>query len=847
MSSSDQHSINEPSYEELLKQYRDLQLRVTRFSAIEQELINTRDRLDHELVLHQRLHRYNSDALKAPDESNFFQIEAEAIVDVFEMEGAMVVFIPSNAGQPSFFKEGVSIPSMDQSLLNSIHELGKKFPVGKCAILKSEILNLDTFFSQYDEGLFAHFTEPRLEYEVYLFGLISKTNAPLYNKPRERHLTLFGVFTQQFQAMLANRKRSQAISAQMEQIRASQQELRKLSLIATRTKNGVIIADNMGRIEWVNDAFTKISGYTLDEVIGKKPKDLLQGPKTDESARQQLKDALWNKQNIEVTLVNYDNEGREYYNQLEIISVFNESGEHTNFIALQKDITEETKAQQEIIRINTRFELIAKHSRIGTWEFNPNDNSIRWNNTMYEIYGVEKNGSENIGEVWSNSMNNEDYEKGLADMQSIRSGHSATRESTHRIRRISDGAERIVENLLVAERDNKGNLMRVVGSTKDITEELNLRKERDAAAERMITLKTFYESVLNHSPSQKFVFDPEGRLLFASDPPKEGALWWDTMSKKSVFAIEEQEVSGRTWRLILAIKQAVAEHHIVRIEDTGFTEDGTPVEFLQSILPYLNSTGKLEHIIVTGVDISELKKVQDAVNRKNEELRKINAELDNFVYSISHDLRSPLLSIKGIVSLIMHSSEIDEKNRKYLEMVDGSATRLDGTIQEILEYSRNSRLDIAHEEFDVVALVQQSFNDLRFSAQGQIDLQLDIQTSPIIFSDRSRLGVLLKNIIGNSIKYRRKDIKSFVNFSLKRENHSLVMQVTDNGEGIDAQHLDKIFTMFYRGTTSSIGTGLGLYICKEIVNKLNGNLEVTSTLGKGTQMTITIPEIAHHE
>jgi signal transduction histidine kinase len=180
-------------------------------------------------------------------------------------------------------------------------------------------------------------------------------------------------------------------------------------------------------------------------------------------------------------------------------------------------------------------------------------------------------------------------------------------------------------------------------------------------------------------------------------------------------------------------------------------------------------------------------------------------------------------------------------------MVDGSATRLDGTIQEILEYSRNSRLDIAHEEFDVVALVQQSFNDLRFSAQGQIDLQLDIQTSPIIFSDRSRLGVLLKNIIGNSIKYRRKDIKSFVNFSLKRENHSLVMQVTDNGEGIDAQHLDKIFTMFYRGTTSSIGTGLGLYICKEIVNKLNGDLEVTSTLGKGTQMTITIPEIAHHE
>jgi signal transduction histidine kinase len=336
-------------------------------------------------------------------------------------------------------------------------------------------------------------------------------------------------------------------------------------------------------------------------------------------------------------------------------------------------------------------------------------------------------------------------------------------------------------------------------------------------------------------------------LLFTSNPPKEGALWWDTSSKTSVFEVSEHDVSERTWHLIQAIKQAVASHQIVRTEDSGTLMDGTPVEFLQSILPYLNSAGKLEHIIVTGVDISELKKVQDAVNRKNEELHKINAELDNFVYSISHDLRSPLLSIKGIVSLIMHSSEIDEKNRKYLEMVDGSATRLDGTIQEILEYSRNSRLEIAHEAFDVVALVQQSFNDLRFSAQGQIELQLDIQTSPVIFSDRSRMGVLLKNIIGNSVKYRRKDTSSFVRFSLKRENHAIIMQVNDNGEGIDAQHLDKIFTMFYRGTTSSIGTGLGLYICKEIANKLNGDLTVTSTPGIGTQMTITIPEIANNE
>ena len=837
---------NPASYDELLKQYRDLQLRVTRFSAIEQELINTRDRLDHELVLHQRLHRYNSDALNQTNESAFFQLQTEAIVDVFETEASLIVYVPSDGRPVVIYREGFS-PTHTPQLVDEIKKISSKLSPGKSQIVKSDVLNLYDCFSAFDQGLFSYFIEPGLNYEVYLCGLISKTNAPLYNKPQERHLTIFGVFTQQLQAMLANRKRSEEITHQMEQIKASQQELRKLSLIATRTKSGVIIADNMGRIEWVNDAFTKISGYSLEDVVGQKPKDLLQGPKTDDATRQQLKDALWKKENIEVTVVNYDHEGREYYNQLEIISVFDEDGNHTNFIALQKDITEETLARQEILRMNTRFELIAKHSRIGTWEYSPQDNSIRWNDIMYDIYGVSNRDEPSIVDIWRNSMSQEDYEKGIRDMDNLRQGMAGTQESTFRIKRASDGAERIVETLMVAERDERGQLIRAVGSTKDITEELNLTRERDAVAERMVTLKTFYESILNHSPSQKFVFDREGRILFSSEPPKEGSVWWDPTSKQSIFEVDEWEVSKRTWHLVQNIRKSVESKQIIRIEDEGTSEDGNAIQFLQSILPYQNITGQLEHIIVTGVDISELIKVQEAVTKKNDELRKINAELDNFVYSISHDLRSPLLSIKGIVSLIMHSSEIDKKTQQYLEMVDGSATRLDGTIQEILEYSRNSRLDLAHESFDVVSMVQQSYNDLRFSAQGRMELQLDIQTEPIVFSDKSRLGVLLKNLLGNSIKYRRKDIESFVKFTLARNNGKLIMTISDNGEGIDSKHLDKIFTMFYRGTTSSIGTGLGLYICKEIVTKLNGDLAVASKPGEGTTMTITLPEINTHE
>ena len=829
-------------YDELLKQYRELQLRVTRFSAVEQELINTRDRLDHELVLHQRLHRYNSDALKEVDESAFFQLEAEAIVDVFELESSFILYYSKETSETLLFKEGTHESCSTEILLDEFQSLRRKINPAKTAIVSAEVLNQFGYLSNFEHGIFGYFSEDELQYEVYFAGLTGKTNAPLYNRPQERHLTIFGVFQQQFQAMLANRKRGEEISKQMAQIKAGQQELRKLSLIATRTKNGVIITDNHGRIEWINDAFTQISGYTLPEALGKKPKDLLQGPKTDQNAREILKKALWNKENVEVTVVNYDHEGKEYYNQLEIICVFNEQGEHTNFIALQKDITAETLTQQEMIRMNTRFELIARHSKIGTWEYLPADGSIRWSDLMYEIYGASKDLSKAIPEIWKNAMGTADYEQGVEDMNRIRNGQLSKSESTYKIRRESDGMERVVETMMVAEHDAQMNLVRVVGSTKDITEEILLRKERDAASERMITIKTFYESVLNHSPSQKFVFDPEGRILFCSDPPKEGALWWDPTSHQSIFDKRNQTHSERTALMISAIEQALKQRHMIRVEDKGVLSNGEQIEFLQSILPYEDNTGKLEHIIVTGIDISELKKIELALNLKNEELQKTNAELDNFVYSISHDLRSPLLSIKGIVSLIIQSSDIDEKNRRYLEMVDGSASRLDGTIQEILEYSRNSRLDITHESFNLVTMVQESFNDLKFSAQGNIQLLLDIQTEPIIHSDKSRMSVLMKNIIGNSIKYRRKDIDAFVKLTLTRSEGKVVITLSDNGEGIDRKYLDQVFTMFFRGTTTSIGTGLGLYICKEIVSKLGGHLHVDSILGEGTTMTIILEE-----
>jgi len=228
---------------------------------------------------------------------------------------------------------------------------------------------------------------------------------------------------------------------------------------------------------------------------------------------------------------------------------------------------------------------------------------------------------------------------------------------------------------------------------------------------------------------------------------------------------------------------------------------------------------------------------------KNEELRKINAEMDNFVYSVSHDLRSPLLSIKGILDLVMKSTGLEEKTRLLLNRAGDSVKRLDETIHEILEYSRNARLDLSQEEFDLRRMIDEIQSDIQFAIPFKVHFEREVSDNAVqVISDKNRINTLLKNIIGNAYKYLRKDNpSSFVQVKASLEENELKIVVSDNGEGIASEHLNKIFDMFYRASKTSPGSGLGLYICREIIQKIKGSIDLQSTVNEGTRVMITIP------
>lgn len=229
-------------------------------------------------------------------------------------------------------------------------------------------------------------------------------------------------------------------------------------------------------------------------------------------------------------------------------------------------------------------------------------------------------------------------------------------------------------------------------------------------------------------------------------------------------------------------------------------------------------------------------------NRMDDSLIKANRELDNFVYSVSHDLRSPLLLTRGMLDLAVRKKENAAEQERYLQLAGESIDKLDTIIREILAYSRNSRTGLQKEEFDLRLLIKETIQPLDLEARGEIRFIEEYQGDLVIFSDKGRLSTVLRNIIGNAAKYRKRDISDpFVHIKAEHKNGVLHLQITDNGEGIPKESQASVFDMFYRGTNSAQGTGLGLYICKEILQKLSAEFSIQSEKDKGTRFLINLP------
>lgn len=230
------------------------------------------------------------------------------------------------------------------------------------------------------------------------------------------------------------------------------------------------------------------------------------------------------------------------------------------------------------------------------------------------------------------------------------------------------------------------------------------------------------------------------------------------------------------------------------------------------------------------------------IEKMNVKLRKVNSELDSFVYSASHDLRSPLASLLGLIDL----AEIDKSHiNSYLDKMKTSVKKLDAFIGDIIDFSSNERKEVMVSKFSLPELIDDVLDELHFlNHDDNVSINKSFEGESIFASDRRRVAIILRNLISNALKYKDSQKPNpVISINIHCDKVYTSIEIDDNGIGIEKHALRDIFKMFFRATENSSGSGLGLYIVKETVEKLQGTITVESVVKKGTTFTITLPNL----
>ncbi len=279
----------------------------------------------------------------------------------------------------------------------------------------------------------------------------------------------------------------------------------------------------------------------------------------------------------------------------------------------------------------------------------------------------------------------------------------------------------------------------------------------------------------------------------------------------------------------------------IRILLTGYTD-------IEALADAINHGDIYRYITKPWNDLelhNTMKNAYDAYKAKIDlrnkivELEKTNDELNRFIYSISHELRAPLVSVIGIVNLVKMEN-LYNSSGEYWSLIESCSNKLDYYIQKTLQYYKNNKTST---EVSIITFKSLVEDLIELYAYANKDTRFTINVDqPVTFKgDLFRIEVILGNLISNAIKYQKLDeLNKKVNIDIKVSAEFAEIVITDNGVGILNEHLEKIFTQFFKSKNHH-GSGLGLFIVKEALNKINGRIAVNSSIDHGTTFKITIP------
>lgn len=284
----------------------------------------------------------------------------------------------------------------------------------------------------------------------------------------------------------------------------------------------------------------------------------------------------------------------------------------------------------------------------------------------------------------------------------------------------------------------------------------------------------------------------------------------------------------------------------IRILLTGYSDIASVIDAINrgEVYRFIDKPWNIDHVKNAIINAAEIYFTKKELKDKNERLLKIHSEMNQFVYSLSHELRGPLMSISGVSKLAKMESK-DPAVHEYFDMVDSATGKLDEYVYKMLDFYRSTKMEIKVIKIDFrdIVLEQMEFYKQKWGLD-KIDFEINISQEFPFYSDDSKIKVIFNSLISNAYNFQIQDNPNkLIRLKIDVEAFYASILVEDNGVGIAPENLDGVFDLFQRATQNNVGSGLGMYMVKESVTQMGGEIKIESAIYQGTKVTIKIPTL----
>jgi len=360
----------------------------------------------------------------------------------------------------------------------------------------------------------------------------------------------------------------------------------------------------------------------------------------------------------------------------------------------------------------------------------------------------------------------------------------------------------------------------------------------DITVEKKDKTVLYVDDRVNNLKSFKAAFRRDFNVFIAETPSEAMKILEENSIKVTVADYKMPEVSGVTF--LETVKNTYPDS--VRIMLTGHADLPAVVESINrsEIFRFLAKPWS-EAELRKGIESAlELHHTRTQLTTRNEDLKKAYNELDRLVFSTAHDITGPLSNILGLIDLIRREGDPDGE---FIDLIEKTTKKLQFLARDALSFHRNKRTELVFKEVPIESMIRSVIDDHRyFSNSENLSFEIDVTQNSDFISDITRVKFILNNLISNAIKYQdsTKNVNRItIGFTNDADISTLVVE--DNGVGIEADILPKIFDIYYRGSNQSTGAGIGLYVATDAVRMLGGTIDVNSVKSESTTFIVKIP------